>query len=395
MNYGIVSEFNPFHNGHKFLIDSLKNNPESTVTVVISESFVQRGESAILSPSARVEAALKSGVDLIISLPVPYATASAERFAKGGVSVLGALGCIDALAFGSECGDEALLIKCAEALETSAFSGVLAFFLNKGLSFPDARQKALTEICGEEIGDLLSFPNNILAVEYIKSIKALGCNMGVKTVARKGVAHDSAEVAEDICSASALREMLKNGDDVKKYMPLAAYKILSEQIRCNKAPADFKKLEPAMLYKLRTMTAEDFKQLPDISEGLEYRFADAVKECVSIDKILEKVKTKRYTHSRLRRILLCALLGIKSEDVSKPVPYIRALGFNEKGAKLLSKAKETAKLPIVTKSSDVKGLGDEAKRVFQLECTARDIFSLSLPEADPCGKVMTDKLIVL
>ena len=395
MNYGIVCEYNPFHNGHKFLIDSLKTDSESTVTVAISESFVQRGECAVISPYARAEAALKCGADLVLSLPVVYATASAERFAKGGIGVLGALGCIDAIAFGSECGSEKLLVNCVEAMEKLEKTDVLESYLDKGLSFPDARQKALTDMCGEKMGELLSFPNNILAIEYIKAIKALGFEMGLKTISRKGVAHDSAEISEEICSASALREMLKNGKDYKKYMPLASYEILSEQIRLNKAPADFKKLDLAMLYKLRTMKTYDFKKLPDVSEGLEYRFADAVRDCESIDKILEKVKTKRYTHSRLRRIMLCALLGITKDDVLVPVPYIRVLGFNEKGSKLLAKAKETATLPIVTKSSDIKELGFEAKRVFGLECKARDIFSLALPEPDSCGKVMTDKLLVL
>ena len=143
------------------------------------------------------------------------------------------------------------------------------------------------------------------------------------------------------------------------------------------------------------MSAEDFKKLPDVSEGLEYRLCDAVKTALSLDEILEKVKTKRYTHSRIRRIVVCAFLGISKEDASAPVPFIRVLGFNEKGAKILKKAKETAILPIVTKSSEINALGEDAKRTFELECFARDMFSLALPVRDEFGKEMTDKLIVL
>ena len=395
MNYGIVAEFNPFHNGHKYLIDSIKNNGENTVTVVMSESFVQRGECACLSPYARTEMALKCGADLVLSLPVPYATASAERFALGGLSVLGGLGCVDALAFGAESNDAEMLKKCAEILVSDKLSGALEKYLNEGVSFPVARQKAVEEIGGKEVAEILSSPNNILGVEYIKAIKKLGLNMAINPVIRNGVAHDSEKVNGEFCSASAIREMLDNKTDFKKFLPEEASEILKEEIKNQKAPANFGNLETAIVCKLRSMSVEDFKVLPDVSEGLEYRFFDAVNTSVYLEEILEKVKTKRYTHSRIRRIIVCAILGIKKEDVLTPVPFIRVLGFNENGAKILKKAKETATLPIVTKSSEINALGEAAKRVFDLECFARDVFSLTLPVRDEFGKEKTDKLIVL
>ena len=395
MNYGIIAEFNPFHNGHKYIIDSLKADGESTVTVVMSESFVQRGECACACVPARVKMALMCGADLVLSLPVPYATASAERFARGGVGVLGSLGCIDALAFGSESGDTALLSKCAEIITSEEFLPTLENRLSQGLSFPTARQRALRDMYGDAFADVLSSPNDILGVEYIKAIKSFGFPMEVKAVTRKGVAHDSCEVTGNICSASALREMLRTGEDFKAFLPESSYRILVDELQSGKAPADFKRLKIAVLYRLRTMSPEEFREIPDVSEGLEYRLYEAVRTCESLDKILEKIKTKRYTHSRLRRIILCAFLGIKKADVSADVPYIRVLGFNQRGAGLLSQAKARATLPVVTKSSDVKGLSEHAKRVFELECTARDLFSLSLPEADICGKEMTDKMIVI
>lgn len=395
MNYGIVAEFNPFHNGHKYLIDSLKNDGENTVAVVMSESFVQRGECACMSPYARTKAALLCGADLVLSLPVPYATASAERFALGGISVLGSLGCVDTLAFGSESGNAEILKKCAEAITSEEFSPTLENRLSEGLSFPTARQKALRDMYGDAFADVLISPNDILGVEYIKAINSLDFNMNVRPITRKGVGHDSDDMKDGICSASALRTMMEKGEDFSRFLPKESHDILMSEIAENKAPAKYSKLETAVLYKLRTMTAEDFRELPDVSEGLEYRFYEAVRTSLSLNETLEKIKTKRYTHSRLRRIVLCAFLGIKKEDAVRNLPYIRVLGFNEKGAKLLREAKETAILPIVTKSSDINNLGEDAKKLFSLECKARDLFSLSLPENDVCGKEMTDKLIVL
>lgn len=395
MNYGIVAEFNPFHNGHKYLIDTIKNDGENTVTVVMSESFVQRGECACVSPYARTKMALECGVDLVLSLPVPYATASAERFAMGGLSVLGGLGCVDALAFGAETDNAENLKKCADVLVSDELSKALEKYLSEGVSFPVARQRAVEEISGKEIAEILSSPNNILGVEYIKAINKLGLNIGINPITRKGVEHDSEEAEGDFCSASAIRERLDKNEGFKAFLPEESRKILEEEIKNQKAPANYKRLEAAILYKLRSMSAEDFKKLPDVSEGLEYRLCDAVKASLGLDEILEKVKTKRYTHSRIRRIIACGFLGIKKEDVLLPVPFIRVLGFNEKGAKILKKAKETATLPIVTKSSEINALGEDAKRTFELECFARDMLSLALPVRDEFGKEMTDKLIVL
>ncbi len=395
MNYGIVAEFNPFHNGHKYLIDNIKKSGENTVTVVMSESFVQRGECACVSPNARTKMALQCGADLVLSLPVPYATASAERFAFGGLSVLGGLGCVDSLAFGAECGNTEMLKKCADILVSDEFSDAIEKYLNEGVSFPVARQRAVEEISGKEMAEMLSSPNNILGVEYIKAINKSGLNMDVSPIVRKGVDHDSKETNGAFCSASAIREMLEKGESFSEFLPEKSKEILKEEISNGKAPADYNEIETAILYKLRSMSVEDFKNLPDVSEGLEYRLFDAVKSSAYLEETLEKVKTKRYTHSRIRRIIICAFLGIKKADVLLPVPFIRVLGFNENGAKILKKAKETATLPIITKSSEINALGEDAKRVFELECFARDMLSLSLPKRDEFGKEMTDKLIVL
>ncbi len=400
MNYGIVAEFNPFHNGHKYIVDALKSTGDNTVTAVMSGSFVQRGECACVSVSERVKMALSNGVDLVLSLPVPYSTASAEAFAKGGVDVLFSTGVIDALGFGGECESSQALVKCVEVMYSPDFEIALKNRLDEGNSFPKARQMAFDD-CGEgECAEVIATPNNILGIEYIKALlngkyaDYESIIEKIKVIKRQGADHDSCDVTGNICSASALREKLKCDEEYKKFLPTTSYEILGSALDCGKAPADYSKLETAILYKLRTMTVEEFALLPDVTEGLEYRIASAVKTSVSLDEILEKIKTKRYTHSRLRRIILCALLGITKSEISLPVPYIRVLGFNEKGAQLLREMKGKSKLPIVTKKADLASLGEDAQRVYDLECRARDIFSLALPVPDESGKEMTDKMII-
>lgn len=394
MNYGIVAEFNPFHNGHKYIVDSLKNGDENTVTAVMSESFVQRSECACASPYIRTQMALANGVDLVLSLPVSYATASAERFAHAGIWVLSSLGVIDALGFGSECGNKELITTCARALLEENLNSLIQKHLQEGVSYPEARCKALEKLCGNQVAQIVSTPNDILGVEYTKAILKSGACIDINPIKRIGVAHDSKEFTESICSASAVREMLLNNESTQDFLPHETYSILQTAMDDGKVPADFGKLESAILYKLRTMSVEDFSRLCDVSEGLEYRLYAAVRDSVSLNEVLEKVKTKRYTLSRIRRIILCAFLGISRQTVEAPVPYIRVLGFNENGARLLKEAKEKSTLPIVTKPSQIKKLGKSAQNLFDLECRARDLFSLALPQPDICGKEMTDKIIV-
>ena len=249
MNYGIVAEFNPFHNGHKYIVDTLRENGKNTVTAVMSESFVQRGEGACIPPNERVRMALSCGVDLVLSLPVAYATASAERFADGGIQVLGSLGCIDALGFGSESGNTELLKECASIIDSPDFVPFLESRLNEGLSFPAARQKAVQDMRGEVFADAVSMPNDILGIEYIKAINKNKFGINPFAVKRIGVSHDSKDVFENICSASTIREMMKNETDFSSFMPREAAEIFFNAIRNGKALWDFSVIENAILYR--------------------------------------------------------------------------------------------------------------------------------------------------
>lgn len=389
-----MAEFNPFHNGHKYLVDSLKSDASGLVTAVMSGNFVQRGEPALLNVNLRTKMALESGVDLVLSLPLPYCISTAEKFALAGVIVLDSMNCLDSLAFGSESDSSEALKKCATNLQSAECDKLISKYIEGGVSYPTARENAVRELYGESEAGLLQNPNDILGIEYIKGLRSIESKMGVKTIKRTGANHDSKEGIGDIRSASHIRTLVSDLSEACGFMPKAAYEILDDAVKNGKV-IDYKKFETSLLFKLRTLTPEDFLKLPDVSEGLEYRIYDAVRNSNSYEELLEKIKTKRYTLSRIRRILLFAYLDITKELLEAPVPYIRVLGFNEKGASLLKQAKKNSKLPLVTRLADLNNLDSDAKMIFELECKARDLFSLCLQNPDVCGKEMTEKIITI
>ena len=393
MNYGIVAEFNPFHNGHKYLVDTLKQEENSTVVAVMSGNYVQRGEPALTDVNTRTKAALECGVDLVLSLPLPYCISTAEKFALAGVTVLDSLNRLDSICFGSESNSPQLLRECAAKLKSAEFNEAVSRLVEGGVSYPTAREQAVRELYGEELAGVLGNSNDILGVEYIKGILELESDLSVKTVKRTGAQHDSAAGSESIRSASYIRTIANNLAAVKDFLPEESFKALKEATENGKITA-YEKFEGSLMFKLRTMTVEDFRKLPDVNEGLEYRIYDAVRNSNTYSELLEKIKTKRYTLSRIRRILLFAYLDVTKELLNTPVPYIRVLGFNEKGAALLKNSKDSAKLPIVTRAADIKKLESSAKSIFELECKARDLFSLCLQNPEVCGKEMTEKIIV-
>jgi len=393
LNYGVVAEFNPFHNGHKYLIDSLKKDGNSTVTAVMSGNFVQRGEPALMNVNLRTEAALDSGVDLVLSLPLPFCVSTAEKFGLAGVTVLDSLNCLDSIAFGSESNNKDLLFDCAKNLKSPEFNTLVSKFIENGVSYPAAREQAVRELYGETQAQLLQNSNDILGVEYVKGLMSINSDLGVTTIKRMGAEHDSEVGTKNIRSASLIRTFIDDLSEVENFVPEKSFEIISKATESKKI-IDYKKYEMSLIFKLRTLTPEDFKKLPDVSEGLEYRIYDAVRNSNSYNELLEKIKTKRYTLSRIRRILLFAYLDITKEQLEIPVPYIRVLGFNEKGAALLKECKEKATLPIITRSADFKSLTENGKRIFDLECKARDLYSLCLKNPDICGKEMTEKIII-
>ncbi len=349
MNIGIICEFNPFHKGHKYLIDSVKNEGDSVICVM-SGSFVQRGECAVYSKFDRAKTALENGADLVIELVSELSTLSAQGFAEAGCALLEATGVCDSIAFGAECGDAEKLIALSE--EIKAKDKEIKAELEKGISYPAARKNAVGS-------PLLDYPNNILALEYLSST-----DLKPIAVKRIGKGHDSDDTEY---SASEIRKTLKDG-------------------------ASLKNIERAILYRLRTMSAEDFLKIDDVSEGLENRICEAVKTAKSLDELYSLVKTKRYTHSRIRRIILRAFLGIDKNCSKKPL-YIRILGFSAEGGKLLSEMKKSAKLPLIAKYADAKKEDGEILDAFERECLYTDLFNLCFNEPRPCGEDKTQKII--
>ncbi len=381
---GVVAEFNPFHSGHALLLRKAREAGCTHLAVVMSGNYTQRGEAACLRKEARVRAALLCGADLVLELPLPWAVASAERFAAGAVGVLEALGCLDLLFFGSECGDTARLQGCARRVLELDGGEALARELSSGKSFPQARAAAL----GGEAAELLRSPNDTLGVEYCKALLRQNARMRPLAVPRQGAAHDAPPEGGAIASASALRELLARGElsRAADFVPAPAWEIYERELREGMGPFLPARMEPLLLGQLRRLAPADFLRLPDVSEGLENRLWRAARASCSVEELYAAVKTKRYALSRIRRVFLCAFLGVQKEWAARPAPYLRVLGMNARGGELLRRARRTARLPICARHADFARAGVEARRVYALECRAADLYALCLPRALPCGQ---------
>lgn len=386
----IIAEYNPFHNGHAYHIEKTRELFGAThIIAVMSGNFVQRGDCACLSSHTRAQMAISGGADLVIQLPLPWALAPAERFARGAVYLAHSLGCTQLLSFGSESGSTDDLILAAELSEKPETLDLLHRKLDSGMSYPAARQAALAEVSGE-ISDLLSTPNDTLAIEYIKALSFFGSDIKPVCVKREGDRHDGDCPQENFSSASYLRGILQNVE-AKQYIPDQCIPYMSEAIEKGVAPYLLSRLENAMLYRLRTMNLEQISALPDLSEGIENRIFRYIRETSSIAELTDAIKTKRYTHSRIRRILLCALLGIERRHCEGLPPYIRVMAMNKKGRELLSQPH----LPVITRFSDCDKLDDSAREIFELELASSDIFALAAPTPLPCGLEAKHKFSIL
>ena len=327
---GIICEYNPLHRGHARQIRLLKDRGD-TVVCLMSGNFVQRGEPAIVDKTLRAEAAIRCGADLVLELPVTYALSSAEGFAAGGVSILSPL--CDQLCFGAETADGKAFMETAQALLSPAFSEYLRLELDKGKSFPAARQAALTAMGMD--ANLLETPNNILGVEYCKAILSQNSPMQPLVIHRPGSYHDTRPDPENP-SATSLRLAMTGRKDWASYIPTEAAECFQ-----NAALHTLHAGERAVLAKLRTMSDEEFEALPYGSEGLWRKLMRAARQEATLEEILTAVKSKRYTRSRLDRMVMCAFLGITREMLEQPAPYARVLAFNDAGRQILSGHKES------------------------------------------------------
>lgn len=344
---GIIAEYNPFHNGHKFQIE---NSGADATVVVMSGNFVQRGAPAIWNKWKRAEYAVKNGADLVLELPCDFALASAERFAYGGVFILNSLGLIDTITFGAE-NNLKDLEKTLNELSVASIPDLM--HKKEGLSYHEARNLAVSD------KSVLNKPNNILGIEYLKALRNLNSKIIPTPVLRTGVMHHDSNPNGNFASASFIREEILARRDVNDYIP---YLIPNAK---HLAVDNFYEL---ISYKILN---ENISDIGEVREGIENRFLKGISQCKSFDELVLFAKSKRFTYTSVSRMLMQILLNIKKSDLCNFPQYTRVLGANEKGREILAKARKTSKIPIITKGSDAKDIPE-----FQLDVKAGNIYSL-------------------
>ena len=383
---GIIAEYNPFHNGHLYhLQKSLQMTHSSYSVAVVSGNFTQRGSTSLVDKWAKAEIAIKNGIDLVLELPLLYSISSAENFAEGAIEILDSLKVVDYLSFGSESGDISTLNMIADILykEPKAYKNILSHELSKGLSFPKARENALLMYLNDirRFSNVLSSPNNILGIEYLKALKKLKTPITPITIERYNAGYHDTSYNGNVASATAIRNIVKNNgwDILRKVVPENTFSTLLENIKVGHVVPDLSVFEKQIIYNLRKMSIQEIAELPDVSEGLENAIKNAANSCNSVVEFLNIIKSKRYTNTRIQRILLYALLGITKKDMTlskKAIPYVRVLGFNNKGKYLISEiAKANPKLEIITSVKKYMDTSNNKNSKYLLE---KDIWATNV-----------------
>jgi len=382
---GIIAEYNPFHKGHLYHLTESKLLSEADVCVaVMSGNFVQRGEAAMLSKWERAAAAVGCGIDLALELPFIYACNNAELFARGAVRILNGLNCVDYISFGSESGDLTELTGAARAItsETENFKKSLKEHLDRGVSFPRARALAVMDIFGEETSALLESPNNILAAEYLKQLSLTDSQIVPLTVKRKGHGDNSLELDGEFAGAAAIRRRLaetESAETIGDYVPGECFEFIKKyNIDINKMINTLFLLISAKIF---TENEGELGKILSAGEGLESKLLKEIRGCDSLEALISRVKSKRYTRTRIQRLLIHTLFGLNSEEfweIEKTgLIYTRVLAFNEKGAALLKKIKAgDPQVPVVTNINKQAGSLGEMMKILRYDIAAGDIYNL-------------------
>lgn len=363
MIYCVVSEFNPFHNGHRYLLKNLPSGEEDYIVCIMSGAFVQRGEPAAFDKWSRAQAAVDGGADLVLELPLPFVLSDGDRFGAKGVELAAALGQPVTMAFGTESADLAPLVRLA-SVEEADLAPLMKEHLEVGCSYGEARQRALEALLPEESA-LLRSPNNLLACGYIRACLAHGLNY--KGILRSAP-HDGQPVGE-VASASYIRA---HREELERYCPTL------------QAPAlDVTAAQRGMMTLLKTKTARDLRSCANISEGLENRILAALEQAESLPALHDRIKTKRYSHAKLRRAVASAALGISKDLPLQKVPYLRVLALGERGASLLKSLKKTAKLPVCQSGKECEAV---SPAFFEVERYAADLWNCWSEQPAPSGE---------
>lgn len=382
---GIVAEYNPFHTGHFYHIQQTRKKlkDECAIVCVMSGNYVQRGSPAIFPKHVRTMAALQHGVDLVLELPLMWSLASADRFAKGAIEILHQTGVVQWISFGSECCDLSLLQKIAQKMNTMEVEQLQLQWIASGMSTPAAKQKAAEYYLGEE-STILKKPNGMLAIAYLRAMEQLNVDFQPVVILRQGVSHDANTPSKTFASASYLRKCWESGEEEKRkpFLPPNTWKLWDEAVQKGEGPVflEHGAGERAILACLRSMDREAFQTLPETGGGLSDRIWKAVQYADSVSDVLQKCKTKRYTYAHLRRSILRAYLGITSQDQMEHVPYLRVLGFSERGQKILSEMREKAKCPVIVKFADGVRQGGVVGHQLRLEAHATNLYGLCTPK---------------
>lgn len=380
---GVVAEYNPFHQGHSWQLSQIRQllGPDTAIVCCMSGDYVQRGEPAVMNKWARAESAVRCGADLVLELPAPWSLQSAEGFARAAVGLLSSLGCVTDLAFGAECPEMDTLWQLASLLLDHETAAATLLELRQGISYAAARERALYRQIQQQAA-LLRQPNNILAVEYCKALLASGSRIRPHALPRRGPDHDGPEQREGFCSASRLRQLLAEGRlaQVLALVPEGSGLVLAREAAAGRAPALARQGDRAAMARLWRMTPAELACLPGAAEGLENRLYQAIQSSHTVIEVCDRAKTKRYAHSRLRRMTLCAFLGISAAEAAAPPPYLNLLAFSHRGRQVLAQCRKTASLPLITKPAHGKRLAPEARAVFQRETLRSRLHSLFLPD---------------
>lgn len=379
-NCAIIAEYNPLHLGHVKQIAYVKEVlGAQNVIVIMSGNFTQRGEPSIMNKYKRAKHAILAGADMVIELPTVFATANAEIFAKGAIKILNALGDIDGICFGVESGEKEDYIALANALnnESREYKKLLKEKLETGISLAKAKFLALKELGGDFKEELINSPNNILGLEYTKAIIEYSSNIEIYPMKREGN-HNDRTYKKGITSASSIRNMIKLGKTkkVKSSVPKFVYKDFTEYPFC------FEKL---YLLKLLTESADNMANITDCTEGLENRIKALLKDNKTLEGLIEKVCTKRYTETRIRRIMTANLLGIKNSLVKNSLSslaYAKILAVNSNKIELVSDFAKSSSIPLITRKSDTKALKGVSNDALEIDILANDIFNLALGEKE-------------
>lgn len=396
---GIIAEYNPFHNGHLYQIQKAKElTGADTVIAVMSGNFTQRGDTSLANKLEKAKIALQNEVDMVIELPTIYSISSAENFALGGIKILNEIGNIDYLVFGIEEDNLQELQAIADVLvnENDEFKRNIKEELDKGNSYPKAREIVLKKVLSSEnVENIMQKPNNILAIEYLKALKITNSRIKPFAIKRKNSMHHDKNINENYASGTYIRKLFieNNFDEISKVVPKYTYEKLLELKSRGTYVTSINDFSDIVIYKIRMMTKEEISKIADVNEGLENSIKLASTTCKTIDEIIDKVSTKRYTKTRISRILTYILLDITKSDMEqskKNNPYIRVLGINKKCEEILSTINDSKLITSLKKFEENNGENE----LLNIDKKATEIYTIKYPKSVDANLDYTSKFII-